>query len=134
MSESGYRPPLSYKDPNFLDRSEARSVRILSEYLQPLSVLRKQQVKDTIVFFGSARIEEDGPMGRYYREARGIGPFGDTLVGMVCPMKRAASSSPRAVGQASWKRLIAGRWMPVASPSASISRCPLSRIPTRHQP
>ena len=70
MSEQGYRPPLSYKDPSFLDRSEARSVRILSEYLQPLSVLRKQLVHDTIVFFGSARIEEDGPMGRYYREAR----------------------------------------------------------------
>jgi uncharacterized protein (TIGR00730 family) len=70
MKEPGYRPPLSYKDPSFLDRSEARSVRILSEYLQPLSVLRKQQVKDTIVFFGSARIEEEGPMSRYYREAR----------------------------------------------------------------
>ncbi len=67
---SSYRPPLSYKDPNFLDRSEARSVRILSEYLQPLSVLRKQKVHDTIVFFGSARLTEDGPMGRYYREAR----------------------------------------------------------------
>ncbi len=70
MSEHGYRPPLSYKDPSFLDRSEARSVRILSEYLQPLSVLRKQLVHDTVVFFGSARIKEDGPMGHYYREAR----------------------------------------------------------------
>ena len=70
MSEPGYRPPLSYKDPNFLDRSEARSVRILSEYLQPLSVLRQQQIKDTVVFFGSARIHEHGPMARYYQDAR----------------------------------------------------------------
>ena len=70
MSEPGYRPPLSYKDPSFLDRSEARSVRILSEYLQPLSVLSKQRIHDTIVFFGSARIQETGPMSRYYHEAR----------------------------------------------------------------
>jgi len=70
MSEPGYRPPLSYKDPSFLDRSEARSVRILSEYLQPLSVLRKQRIHDTVVFFGSARIQETGPLSRYYHEAR----------------------------------------------------------------
>jgi uncharacterized protein (TIGR00730 family) len=27
-------------------------------------------VRDTIVFFGSARVREDGPLGRYYHEAR----------------------------------------------------------------
>jgi len=42
----------------------------LSEYLEPLSHFRKQKIHDTIVFFGSARVTEEGPMGRYYREAR----------------------------------------------------------------
>jgi len=69
MSEQK-RPPLAYKNPEFLDRSEARSVRILSEYLQPLSVFRREKIHDTLVFFGSARIKETGLMSRYYHEAR----------------------------------------------------------------
>ena len=32
--------------------------------------LCREQVHETIVFFGSARITPDGPLGRYYREAR----------------------------------------------------------------
>jgi uncharacterized protein (TIGR00730 family) len=69
MSEKS-RPPLAYKNHAFLDRSEARSVRILSEYLQPLSQLRREKIHDTVVFFGSARIQETGLMSRYYHEAR----------------------------------------------------------------
>jgi uncharacterized protein (TIGR00730 family) len=53
-----------------MDSPDARSLRILSEYLEPLSHFRKEKVRDTIVFFGSARITEDGPMSRYYRDAR----------------------------------------------------------------
>jgi uncharacterized protein (TIGR00730 family) len=62
--------PLAYKNPKFIDASPGRSLRILSEYLEPLERFRRQKIKDTIVFFGSARITEDGPMGRYYHEAR----------------------------------------------------------------
>ena len=69
MSEKK-RPPLAYKNPAFLDRSEARSIRILAEYLQPLGQFRKEKIHDTIVFFGSARIKETGLMSRYYHEAR----------------------------------------------------------------
>jgi len=64
------RPPLAYLNDEFLKRSDARPLRILSEYLEPLSHFRKQQISDTIVFFGSARIREDGPLSRYYHEAR----------------------------------------------------------------
>ena len=64
------RRPKAYKNEAFLDSADARSLRILSEYLEPLSHFRKQKIHDTIVFFGSARITEEGPMGRYYREAR----------------------------------------------------------------
>jgi uncharacterized protein (TIGR00730 family) len=64
------RRPLAYKDDEFLERSEARPLRILAEYLSPLSDFRREKIRDTIVFFGSARIMEMGGMGRYYREAR----------------------------------------------------------------
>ncbi len=64
------RRPKAYKNEAFLDSSDARPLRILSEYLEPLAHFRKHRIRDTVVFFGSARIEEQGPMGRYYREAR----------------------------------------------------------------
>jgi uncharacterized protein (TIGR00730 family) len=61
---------VAYKNDAFLDSPAARSLRILSEYLEPLDHFRREEVRDTIVFFGSARIVEDGPMGNYYRDAR----------------------------------------------------------------
>jgi len=64
------RPPLAYMNGDFLKGPDSRSLRILSEYLEPQSHFRKQRIRDTIVFFGSARITEDGPLGRYYQEAR----------------------------------------------------------------
>ena len=63
-------PPLAYRDDEFLDSDEGRPLRILSEYLQPLRSFRLHRVHDTIVFFGSARLSEDGPMGHWYAEAR----------------------------------------------------------------
>jgi uncharacterized protein (TIGR00730 family) len=61
---------VAYKNDAFIDSPAARSLRILSEYLEPLDHFRREQIRDTIVFFGSARITEDGPMGNYYRDAR----------------------------------------------------------------
>lgn len=63
-------PKLAYHDLQFLDSDDGRPVRILAEYLQPLHAFRNERVHDTIVFFGSARLSEDGPLGRYYGEAR----------------------------------------------------------------
>ena len=63
-------PLLAYRDEAFLDSAAARPLRILAEYLQPLSALERERVHDTIVFFGSARLREDGPLARYYAEAR----------------------------------------------------------------
>jgi uncharacterized protein (TIGR00730 family) len=64
--------PLAYRNQEFLDTPDARSLRILSEYLYPLSHFRKERIRDTIVFFGSARTLEMGPGGRYYDEARDL--------------------------------------------------------------
>ena len=63
-------PMLAYRDQDFLDSDDARPLRIIAEYLAPLRALREQQVRDTIVFFGSARIHPTGPLGHYYAEAR----------------------------------------------------------------
>lgn len=64
------RPPLAYRNEAFLDSDTARPLRIMAEYLQPLQAFRHQQVCGTVVFFGSARIAPDGPLGRYYADAR----------------------------------------------------------------
>jgi len=61
---------LAYRDAAFLDSDAARPLRILAEYLQPLHAFECERVHDTIVFFGSARLRADGPLGRYYSEAR----------------------------------------------------------------
>ncbi len=62
---------VAYKNEEFLDSPDARAIRILSEYLEPYSHFHREKIRDTVVFFGSARIEEnDGPLARYYDEAR----------------------------------------------------------------
>ena len=48
--------PLAYLDPAFLESEEARPLRILAEYLEPLGRFKAQNIQDTVVFFGSARI------------------------------------------------------------------------------
>jgi uncharacterized protein (TIGR00730 family) len=63
-------PVLAYYNQVFLESDDGRPFRILAEYLQPLQAFQQQRVHDTIVFFGSARLREDGPLGRYYAEAR----------------------------------------------------------------
>jgi uncharacterized protein (TIGR00730 family) len=47
--------PLAYLMPEFLSSEDARPVRILAEYLEPLRRFRAQNIQDTVVFFGSAR-------------------------------------------------------------------------------
>ena len=63
-------PHLAYQDEDFLSSDEARPLRIISEYLGPLRQFRCQDIRDTIVFFGSARLRADGPLGHYYNDAR----------------------------------------------------------------
>ncbi len=49
--------PLAYLDQQFLESEEGRPLRILSEYLEPLRRFRDQKIQDTVVFFGSARVD-----------------------------------------------------------------------------
>ena len=48
--------PLAYYDPAFLESDEARPLRIIAEYLEPLRRFHEQNIQDTVVFFGSARV------------------------------------------------------------------------------
>ncbi|MBN2241427.1 MAG: TIGR00730 family Rossman fold protein [Acidobacteria bacterium] len=57
MVQNPGKPEKAYRNLKFLSGRDGRLVRILSEYLEPVSRLRWQKVKDTIVFFGSARIQ-----------------------------------------------------------------------------
>ena len=49
--------PLAYQNEKFLNSPEGRILRILAEYAEPLSRFRREQIQDTVVFFGSARFQ-----------------------------------------------------------------------------
>ncbi len=71
MSQTKFQGPgLAYLNAAFMEDPHGRSLRILAEYLEPQFRLAKEGVRDTVVFFGSARVREEGPLSRYYHEAR----------------------------------------------------------------
>jgi len=49
------RALLAYENPAFLNSADGRLMRIVAEYLEPLARFRREQIQDTVVFFGSAR-------------------------------------------------------------------------------
>jgi uncharacterized protein (TIGR00730 family) len=62
----------AYKNLDFLNSRDARTIRILSEYLEPLARLDKHKVNNWVLFFGSARIDpndKSNPLYKYYLEA-----------------------------------------------------------------
>jgi len=94
-TKNGESAPLAYENPQFLNSPDGRILRIMSEYAEPLARFRREQIQDTVVFFGSARFlsSEDatrtiqqlphdadeaarkqaqaiGDMARYYEDAR----------------------------------------------------------------
>jgi predicted Rossmann-fold nucleotide-binding protein len=62
----------AYHNKVFLDSDDGRSIRILCEYIEPYYRLQKEGVHDTIVFFGSSRILENGPFGNFYKDAQSL--------------------------------------------------------------
>jgi uncharacterized protein (TIGR00730 family) len=49
------RAPLAYENPSFVNGPDGRLLRIVAEYSEPLARFRREQIQDTVVFFGSAR-------------------------------------------------------------------------------
>ncbi len=105
-------PQKAYKNERFLTSRAARSVRMLAEFEEPRARFEKYDIKDTIVFFGSARIlprdvavknleaarahggdvksaERALGMSRYYEEARLLaGRFTEWSKGLNDPTRR----------------------------------------------
>src|ERR687892_2531270 len=50
------KQPLAYYDEEFLESTDARPIRLLAEYLEPARRFRRENIQDTVVFFGSARV------------------------------------------------------------------------------
>lgn len=62
----------AFKNLSFLNSQEARTLRILSEYLEPLKRLSEQKVNNTILFLGSSKADpedKDAILTKYYWEA-----------------------------------------------------------------
>src|SRR5712692_1421570 len=57
MIEKLKSAPLAYKNEPFLCSPDGRILRILAEYQEPLARFRREQIQDTVVFFGSARFQ-----------------------------------------------------------------------------
>ncbi|HMK67782.1 MAG TPA: LOG family protein [Stellaceae bacterium] len=57
MATESHRQPKAFHNTRFLESRDARAIRILSEYLEPLSRFERSDVQDTIVFMGSARLK-----------------------------------------------------------------------------
>ena len=55
MADNPDWPRKAYKNDKFLNSKDARGLRILSEYMEPEARFEEFQVRDTVVFFGSAR-------------------------------------------------------------------------------
>ncbi len=51
-----HQPPLAYRNNRFMESADARTLRIMAEYLEPQTRLRRAGVENTVVFFGSARL------------------------------------------------------------------------------
>ncbi len=79
----------AYRDALFMESGAARPVRILSEYLDPLARLRREKVGDTIVIFGSARIQ---PRDRALARVRAL----QRSTGKITPRRRASLREARA--------------------------------------
>jgi predicted Rossmann-fold nucleotide-binding protein len=70
-------PQLSYKNNQFMESPDARTLRIEAEYLQPQVRLRRAGVQNTVVFFGSSRVLSSEEAARRLRELESTGKNGN---------------------------------------------------------
>jgi uncharacterized protein (TIGR00730 family) len=70
MKRTVKRAVKAYNDFEFLNSPDARVIRMLAEFLGPQRRFRQERIRDTIVFFGSARIKPKSEATRHVREVR----------------------------------------------------------------
>jgi uncharacterized protein (TIGR00730 family) len=69
--ENGHGWPIkAYDNKEFLHSAQARTMRLLAEYLEPQARLRQYKVRGTIVMFGSARALSPEELGVALKEAQ----------------------------------------------------------------
>ncbi|MCG8545379.1 MAG: LOG family protein [Alphaproteobacteria bacterium] len=75
MSEDTTEPEKAYTKLSFLHSKDARPMRILAEYLEPLSRFDRHRIDDTVVFMGSARTpsRDDAEEALAVAEETGVG-------------------------------------------------------------
>ena len=56
MPKQKHQTVKAYKNIEFLNSPDARVIRLISEFLEPARRFKREGIRDTIVFFGSARI------------------------------------------------------------------------------
>jgi uncharacterized protein (TIGR00730 family) len=65
--------PLAYENDQFLNSPDGRVLRVLAEYIEPLARFRREQIQDTVVFFGSARIKSPNNAQQRLSDAQSVG-------------------------------------------------------------
>lgn len=68
-------PEKAYKNLEFLNSEEARTIRILSEYIEPLARLTEHKVNSTVLFLGSSKAKPDETgslLSKYYWETEDL--------------------------------------------------------------
>lgn len=72
--------PKAYDNTPFLHSPQARTIRLLAEYLEPQARLRRYKVRGTIVFFGSARALPPEKLGEKIQQERELIALADATV------------------------------------------------------
>jgi uncharacterized protein (TIGR00730 family) len=91
MTDQKLKPaPLAYQNEPFLNSPDGRILRLLSEYSEPLSRFRREQIQDTVVFFGSARIPSHDHASNRLTEIRDNGQ--QSAAQQAAHMKRAEAA------------------------------------------
>ena len=83
------RQPKAYQDTRFLESKDARALRILAKYLEPLYRFQRHNVQDTIVFMGSARLLSEEAAKTALAEAERAG---QGITAIVYPVPRSRDS------------------------------------------
>ena len=73
MARESEGSPKAYLNQRFLESRDARGLRILAEYIEPLTRFRRFRVDDTIVFMGSARTLSEEEASKALAEAEKSG-------------------------------------------------------------
>lgn len=75
MKKKVFIPEKAYKNLEFLTSVDARTIRIISEYLEPEARLRKLKVNNTVLFLGSSMADprdKNSLLTKYYWDAEDL--------------------------------------------------------------